>query len=146
MLQSPHQRYDIAVKELLRILGVWPWSVLNHVWCCTDIGTAIPRKMCYRVYVGTINRLKSGWYVGLGHATLPWSQAKNKQQSFHCFFLSPAIPAGSNPAGGSLREAFLQTHEFFARAVSRPWYPNLIATSCFIIKCDLFCFVCLLAA
>ena len=82
--------------------------------------------------------------VSLAHLT--GIQAKNKQQSFHCFFLSPAIPAGSNPAGGSLREAILQTHEFFARAVSRPWFSDLIATSCFIIKCDLFCFVCLLAA
>ena len=73
MLQSPHQRCYIAVKKPLRILGVWPWSVLNHVWCCTDIGTAILRKMCYRVYICKIKHLKSGWYVGLGHATLPWS-------------------------------------------------------------------------
>ena len=48
MLQSPHQRCYIAVKEPRRILGVWAWSVLHHVWCCFDVGTAILNRSVIR--------------------------------------------------------------------------------------------------
>ena len=31
----------------------WPLSVLHHGWCCSDVGTAVPKKMSYQVYIYT---------------------------------------------------------------------------------------------
>ena len=66
MLQSPHQRYDIQLRSCFAYWGFDHEQSYITSDDCTDIGTAKPRKMCYRVYVGTIKPLKIRLMRGSG--------------------------------------------------------------------------------